>query len=273
MSGELLWGVTDGPDGTRAVVLPEDGAEARRLEQLARGGFWCARQAGGCGGRLVVSGGDGVRPSFRHTGHAPCVFARRGRTAGPAYDHLRYRSALAAWLTGQGHRPRLETVPGPDGHTGLRVVVAEAGAALEVQLAPLSDTAWRQRDDRLHRRFRQVTWLYGPDAEGAAATEASVRGVSLAVRRHDRGLLVGVRDVDDRTRWVRLAACHLTADGVTAPGVEEARAAHARRAAERQESARRVARQATRGAERAGAVRWDPPLWPLQLPAQAPGAG
>ena len=267
MSGELLWAVTDGPDGTRAVVLPEDRAEARRLEHLARDGFWCARAVGGCGGQLVVSAVDGVRPSFRHTGDAACAFTRRESAAGPAYDHLRYRSALTAWLTGQGYRPRLSTRPGQGGHSGLHVVVDEVGAALEVQLAPLPDTAWRQHDDRVRRQVGQVTWLYGPDADAAAATEASVRGVSFAVRRHDRGLLAGVRDVDGRTRWVRLSACRLTADGVVAPGAEEARALHARRVAERRDAARRVARQATRRAGRAGALLRESPLWPLSSPA------
>ncbi|MGR7026898.1 hypothetical protein [Geodermatophilus sp. URMC 62] len=261
MSHELRWAVTDGPDGTAAVVLPDDDASARRLAAQA-GGLWCAREAGGCGGELVVVHGRGVPPTLRHTGHTACAFGRGSRSAGPAYDHLRYRPALLAWLGGQGHRPRLCTVPDPGGHTGLHVVVDEVGAALEVQLAPLPDTAWRQRDDGLRRQVGRVTWLHGPDADVTAATEASVRGVSLALRRHDRGLLVGVRDADGRTRWVRLAACRLTADGVEAPGVEEARAVHARRTAERRVAARRAARRATAAGSLAGQL----PLWPLPSP-------
>jgi hypothetical protein len=126
--------------------------------------------------------------------------------------------------------------------------VDEVSSALEVQLSPLSDTTWRERDDHHRRRVRHVTWLYGPAAEPAASTEVAVRGVSLLLRRHDVGLAVGVRDVDDRTRWVRLAACWLTADGFWAPGMEDARVLHARRTADRQEAARRVAHQAARSA-------------------------
>ena len=258
-----MWAVTDGPDGTAAVVLPADDDAARRLEQQARDGFWCARGAGGCGGRLQVV--PGPRPAFRHTGEAPCALGRRADGAGRAYDHLRYRPALTAWLTAQGRDPRIARSPDPDGHPGLHVVVA--GTVLQVQLAPLTDTAWRERDDRLHREAAPVTWFYGPDAEAAAATEASVRGAGLLLRRHVRGLMVGVRDTDDATRWVRLTACRLTADGVIAPGLDEARARFARRRTERQEAARRVARQAARWSQRGGAVPWDVRTGTLPFPA------
>ncbi len=262
---ELVWAVTDGPDGAAAVELPADPGEARRLAGQARG-LWCARRAGGCGGPLRVVL-DGVRPAFRHTGDAPCRFVRRESTAAHAYDHLRYRTALTTWLTAQGHEPQVRTVPGPDGHAGLHVVVDALGAALEVQLAPLPDTAWRARDDRTRRTARSVTWLYGPQADGVAATEASVRGAALSLRRHDRGLLVGVREAGGGVRWVRLAACRLTVDGIAAPGLAEARAAHQRRAAARQDAARRVAREAGRWSQRAGAVPWDVRTGTLPFPA------
>ena len=153
-----------------------------------------------------------------------------------------------AWLTAQGHRPRVEKVVGRDGRTDLHVVVEDAGSALEVQLSPLSDTLWRQRDDRYRARAQHVTWLYGPSAEGAAATEVAVRGVSFALRRHGAALAVGVRDVDDHVRWVRLAACRLSADGFSAPGLEAAHARHAERVAERLEAVRRMARRGARTA-------------------------
>ncbi|PRY49986.1 hypothetical protein LY71_10422 [Geodermatophilus tzadiensis] len=262
MADGLRWAVTDGPDGTSAVELPADAVAARRLAEQARGGLWCARAAGGCGGRLAVVDGD--PPGLGHTGDDPCAFRRRPAAAGHAYDHLRYRPALLSWLTGQGHRPRVLRVPDAAGHPGLRLVVESLGAVLEVRLAPLSDTAWRARDDRARGAARSVTWLYGPDADAAAATEASVRGAALSLRRHDRGLLVGVRDAGGAVRWVRLAACSLTADGVTAPGLEDARAAHARRTAERQEAARRAARRPARrpARTRPGAAE-ELPLWPL----------
>jgi hypothetical protein len=261
--GDLTWAVTDGPDGTAAVELPGDDDAARLLEEQARGGFWCAREAGGCGGRLAVA--HGPRPAFRHPAGVPCPFRRRGDAAGAAYDNLRYRRPLTAWLTAQGHRPRVLRTPGRGGHPGLHVVVAGAGV-LEVQLAPLSDTDWRERDDRLHREAAQVTWLYGPDADVSAATEAGVRGAALLLRRHDRGLLVGVRDAGAAIRWVRLAACRLTADGLDVPGLAETRARHARRSTEREETARRAG-QAARRTERAAAAPWLPGFEPLPFPS------
>ncbi len=245
MSIELRWAVTDGPAGTAAVALPEDGTAARVLGLRPGSDFWCSREAGGCGGRLVLEARAGARPRFRHTGDAHCAFT--ACDAGPAYDSLRHRRALGAWLAAQGLRPRFEEVPG---RGGLHAVVPEVGCAVVVQLAPLGDTAWRERDDRSRRRVRHVTWLYGPAAEAAGDTELAVRGVAYAVRRHNTGLLVGVRDVGGGTRWVRLGACRLTADGFEAPGTAEARALHARRAADRHEAARRAARCAERGAQR-----------------------
>lgn len=254
MSSELLWAVTDGPAGTNAVQLPEDRSGARRMGAHP-GGFWCSGAAGGCGGRLVLQAGDGDRPSFHHHHHhhpahggARCRYADRGSEAERGYGHLRYQRALTAWLAAQGHRPTVQAVRGPDGSTDLHVVVDDVSHALEVQLAPLPDTVWRQRDDRSRARARHVTWLYGPAAEAAAATEVAVRGVALELRRHGAGLAVGVRDVDDRVRWVRLAVCDLDADGLHVPGTAEARALHARRSADRREAVRRVARQSARPA-------------------------
>jgi hypothetical protein len=138
-----------------------------------------------------------------------------------------------------------------DGPAGTAAVaLPEDGCAVVVQLAPLGDTAWRERDDRYRTLVRHVTWLYGPAAESAGDTELAVRGVAYAVRRHNTGLLVGVRDVGGGTRWVRLSACRLTADGFEAPGAGEARALHARRVADRREAARRAARSAERAAQR-----------------------
>lgn len=247
MSIELLWAVTDGPAGTAAVALPEDGAAARVLGLHRSSGFWCSREAGGCGSRLVLEVREGTRPHFRHPGEVPCAFAVSD--AGPAYEHLRYRRAVGAWLAAQGLRPRLEEVPGPPGSGGLHVVVPEVSCVVAVQLSPLPDTTWRERDDRYRRRVRHVTWLYGPGAESAGDTELAVRGVAYTVRRHNTGLLVGVRDVDGGTRWVRLGACRLTGDGFEAPGAGEARALHTRRAADRQEAARHAARCAARTAQ------------------------
>ena len=231
---ELRWAVTDGPAGTHAVALPDDGAAARLLVAHYRGRFWCSTEVGGCGGQLLA----GAR-GFRHAdGDAWCRFVEAD--AGPAYEHLRYAPVLTAWLAEQGFRARPRTLQSPDGAVHLQLVVDEVDAVLEVQLAPLSDVAWRERDDADRAQHRHVVWLYGPGAEQAAHTEAAVRGLALELRRQNRGLIVGVRDADGRVRWVSLTACRLTAEGFAAPGVEQARAAHLRRATERRVAARRA---------------------------------
>ncbi|MEX5720201.1 hypothetical protein [Geodermatophilus maliterrae] len=273
MSTELLWAVTDGPTGTHAVTVPEDRWAARRLQQ--HDDLWCARQAGGCGGRLVLRTGAGARPHLEHDGAVACAFTAAGGTgvlADRAYEHLRYQHVLTAWLSGQGHRPQVGETRHRDGSTDLHLAVGDAGQALEVALAPLPDVAWRRRDDRLRARFPHVTWLFGPAADTAADTEAAVRGVSLVLRRHGADLTVGVRDVAGGTRWVRLSACSLTADGLSVPGTDDARTLHARRRADREESARLRARQATRepgeggGGRRPAGRPWAALLPPLPFP-------
>ncbi|MBM7804353.1 hypothetical protein JOD57_000190 [Geodermatophilus bullaregiensis] len=272
MSTDLLWAVTDGPAGTRAVPVPEDPSAARRLQR--HDDLWCARQAGGCGGRLLLRTGAGARPHLEHDGPVSCAFAGGGGpSAERAYDHLRYQHVLTAWLSGQGHRPQVRTTRHRDGSTDLHLVVDDAREVLEVALAPVSDVAWRQRDDRLRARFPHVTWLFGPAAAAAADTEAAVRGVSLVLRRHGADLAVGVRDDAGGTRWVRLSACSLTADGFSVPGADDARTRHARRSADREESARLRARQATRepgrgarGRRPAAARPWTALLPPLPFP-------
>jgi hypothetical protein len=235
VDGELRWAVTDGPDGTHAVVLPDDRRGALALVAHYRGRFWCSTQAGGCGARLLA----GAR-GFRHSAtDSWCRFAHGD--AGPAYEHLRYEPALGAWLAAGRHQPRLRKLAGPTGAIDLEVAVADVDVLLVLQLSPLSDAAWRERDDAHRRQHRYVVWFYGPDAEGTAATEASVRGTALQLRRQGRGLVVGVRDADNKVRWVSLAVCRLTGDGVAVPGLDEARAAHRRRASERRQAARRAA--------------------------------
>ena len=282
MSSEFLWAVTDGPAGTNAVALPGNCGSARRLDRHYSGRFWCSREAGGCGGQLIVRVGDEPRPRFHHHADVRCRFTGRESDADRAYEHLRYQRALSAWLSAQGYRPRIAKVPGQDGRTGLHVALDDVGHVVEVQLSPLSDTDWRERDDHYRSHARHVTWFYGPPAEAAATTEVAVRGVAFALRRHNVGLSVGVRDVDDHTSWVRLGACRLTTDGFHAPGAEDARARHAKRTVERRELARRVAHESARqgapprragewaGRSSARARPWTSPLCPLPFPDEVP---
>lgn len=239
MAGELLWGVVDGPDGLDAVHIPDDRSDALLLKSRHLT-FWCGKEAGGCGGVLILAAGPVRRPYFRHHPDARCAFIGREAKAGPAYEHLRYQRALHEWLTRQGYSPVLEKTLGSDGRTDLHVVVDAVRHAIEVQLSPLSAASWRERDARYRRHHDHVTWLYGAAAEGGGATELSVRGVSFALRP---GPEIGVRDVDDGTHWVALADCRLTSAGFFAPGLEQAQALHNQREAEKAEARLRAAEE------------------------------
>lgn len=243
MASELLWAVTDGPDGTSAVALPDDRFEALAIKAKHHGAFWCTTEANGCGGSLILNAGEVRVPYFRHHPGAPCSFIGSESKAGPAYEHLRYQQAFAEWVIEQGYTPTLEKVLGTDGRTDLHVVVDQVSHAIEIQLSPLSAVSWQERDTRYRRRVDHVTWLYGPAAESAGASELSQRGLSFSLKP---GPEVGVRDVDDQTRWVPLASCRLTADGFQAPGVVEAKALHLQRQQEKVEAARLKAEQEER---------------------------
>lgn len=235
MATDLLWAATDGSDGVSAVALPADRMSALALRVNHGGQFWCTTQASGCGGVLILAAGEVRRPYFRHHPGATCSFIGREHAAGPAYEHLLYQQALQAWLAGQGYTAVLEKRLGQDGRTDLYVVVDAVSHALEVQLSPISTTAWQQRDAGYRRQVDQVTWLYGPSAEAASAAELSVRGVAVRLRP---GPQIGVLDLDGHTEWSDLTACRLTPAGLDAPGLAQARALAQQRQAEAEAEAR-----------------------------------
>jgi competence CoiA-like predicted nuclease len=238
MAGDLLLAVSDGPAGADRVDMPADRHEAIRLRERHSNRFWCSTEASGCGGGLMIAAGPVLRPHFRHRRDARCSFIGSESKAGPAYEHLRYQRALLRWLESQGHLPVLEKTLGPDGRTDLHVVVDAVRHSIEVQLSPLPANAWRERDAKYRRHHDHVTWLYGPSAEAAGATELSLRGVSFSLRP---GPHLGVQDVDQQTHWVELIECQLTPDGLFVPGVEQARALHRRREADANNAARQAA--------------------------------
>ncbi|MCW2904671.1 MAG: hypothetical protein JWO67_6936 [Streptosporangiaceae bacterium] len=248
----VVWAVIDGPRGTRAVELPDDKREARRLRGEYRNRFWCSTEVGGCGEALELNAGDVYRPYFHHRRGSVCAFIMDSDRAGRSYEHLQYQQALASWLVGQGYDPTLEKVLADDGRTDLHVVVNEVSHAIEVQLSPLSTAAWDMRNDRYARQVDHVTWLFGPGAKTIANTVTSLRGLSFALRP---GVQVAVRDMDDEIQWSPLTECRLTESGFYAPGIKEAQRLRARREAEREEAARLAAEKHERLAEREERVR------------------
>jgi competence CoiA-like predicted nuclease len=114
---DLVWAVTDGPDGLNAVSMPEDRYEALALKATHSELFWCGTAARGCGARLIVAAGPKNRPHFRHHVGSGCRFIDQPYRAGAAYEHLQYQRSLQRWLEEQGYRPTLERHLREDGRT------------------------------------------------------------------------------------------------------------------------------------------------------------
>ncbi|QCB92630.1 competence protein CoiA family protein [Cellulomonas shaoxiangyii] len=221
---ELRHAVTDGADGTAHVVAPAEREDALRLRIDHQ--FWCTTQAGGCGQQLELPAGPVRGPYFRHKrGASPCALLSSGRDVGGAYAHLAYQRELMAWLQGQGYVPTIEHTLDGAGRADLHVVVNGVEHTLEVQLTDLGSTAWRDRDDRYRGAVDQVTWLFGPAADGAASTQRAREGVTLRIGRDVQGVRVGVEvdgvEIDDS--WNALPACRMEAGGVWTPSLDQAR--------------------------------------------------
>ena len=252
MAGDLVLAVTDGPDGVEAIELPSNRWQAIEVRERHRNRFWCSTEAQGCGGQVLIAAGPILIPHFRHQKDARCSFIGHESKASPAYEHLRYQRAIQRWLATQGHDAVIEKTLGSDGRTDLHVVINSVRHSLEVQLSPLPSPAWRERDAKYRRHHDHVTWLYGPAAEAAGATELSLRGVAFSLRP---GPSIGVRDFDAGTHWAELADCRLTDRGLEVPGLEAALALHQHRKAEAAEAQRRLEDEAAERQQAADAQR------------------
>ncbi|WP_344145837.1 competence protein CoiA family protein [Nocardioides koreensis] len=247
--GELAHAVVDGPDGTHAVELSPVRAEALRLKLLHEESFWCSRQAGGCGGALVLAAGPIRVPYFRHHSGADCALAGDSARAARSYEHLHYQRALLAWLEAQGLSATTEHHLGPDGRADLHVIVHSRRHTIEVQLSPLGINEWRRRDEGYHRQVDHVTWLHGAGAETAAAAEQADRDHALHIRAGaGAGTAIEIGVVTNLTEvWSPLGECELRAEQFWTPHLEQALADLA---AAREESAARAAEEAADEARR-----------------------
>lgn len=278
----LAHAAVDGPDGIHAVVLPANRAEALQVKRRHDERFWCSTQAGGCGGNLLVAAGSIRVPYFRHRPGAGCALAADSARAARSYAHLDYQRALMAWLAGLGLQATIEHHLGEDGRADLHVVVHERRHTIEVQLSPIADSKWRERDERYRRQVDHVTWLYGPGAETAAATERAHRGHALLLRSTTAAVeSIGAQVAAERPRevevglatdlaesWCALKDCQLRFDGFWTPALDQSLAAVA---AARGAAAERSAEQAQRAAERlAATVAERAARMPLPVPAPAP---
>ena len=224
----LCHAVTDGPEGSDAVVLSVDRAAALLAKARHGRGFWCSSAADGCGAPLFVVAGPVRRPHFRHPSGSACAYARDARRAEAAYTHLAIQHALVRWLTTQGFTSRMEHVLVDGGRADVHVVVGDGAQTIEVQLSALPEDEWRRRDELYRSQVSCTTWLYGPDAEARAIDEVVQRHTALdvAAEVEEAGrwrVDIGTRDVDT-VAWDALADCKLTPDGIWTPHLDAARA-------------------------------------------------
>ncbi len=243
MVDELRLAVRNDADGDRVFRLSADRAGAlRSKDELRSQGthLWCSRQAGGCGGRLQINAGEVVRPYLKHTtGAGSCALAADITRAEHGYEHLLVQHTLRSWLEDQGLSVVLEkTIHG--GRVDLLVRIEELTHVLEVQLTPISNERWQARDAVYRHAAHDVTWLYGPRAESAAAREQALRGVAVHLDHHQER--IGIAEASTGTSWSPLSACRLDRRGFWTPGLDAAIAAH--EAAQRKELADRHVREA-----------------------------
>jgi hypothetical protein len=246
---KLVHAVVDGPDGTDAVELSPVRAEALALKKLHEESFWCSTQAGGCGGALVLAAGQIRVPYFRHRGGVDCALGGDSARAARSYEHLRYQRALLAWLEAQGLSATIEHDLGPDGRADLHVIVGARRHSIEVQLSPIGVNDWRRRDNGYHRQVDQVTWLYGPAAESAAAAQQADRGHALHIRAGEwpgTAIQIGV-STNLTQAWSPLGACELRPEQFWTPDLDQALV---ELAASREEAAARAADEAAEQARR-----------------------
>jgi Competence protein CoiA-like family len=259
--------VIDGPEGTDAVVVPDDRDAAIKLKDTPGIEFSCTTVAGGCGGTLLIAAGKLNRPHFRHRfSHeaASCALATDPDPdrAERSYEHVWYQHALRGWLNDQGLQADIEHTFDDMGRADLYVTVDEVEQTIEVQLSPITHAARQERTKRYKRYVEHVTWLYGPGAESASASERIERGVAFMIQRHpETGTVeIGVCGHSAKTAWHPLAACRLTKDGLWTPDLEQVlaanreelrkdqerqQAADERKAAEQEAARRRAAQRRT----------------------------
>lgn len=242
---KLSVAVSDGPQGTDVVLAPSERHEALELRQKHANKFWCSDQARGCGSRLTLTAGAILRPHFRHLrSDVACQHRLHPQAAERSYEHLHYQHALKAWLGSQGFEACMEHTFDEGGRADLHVIVEGLSHSIEVQLSPIGDETWGRRDEMYRQSVNHVTWLYGPNAESAAAREQALRGWSLLIAE---GVQLGVRGHTTQ-KSSPLDQCQMTPEGLLVPGLQEAKQEHeafvaSRRAAEQEAAAAAAARQ------------------------------
>ncbi|GAA4129713.1 hypothetical protein GCM10022215_42550 [Nocardioides fonticola] len=238
MSVLLSHAVTDGPNGTAFVILPEDADEARSLRSAYDRRFWCSTQGGGCGHLLDLVAGEVRANHFRHrAGEAHhCDLATEPEAIERSLLHLLLQTILADWLTAQGFDSTLEARLPDAGRADLRVDVHSGANTIEVQISSITVPQWESRDDRYRACVETVTWLFGSqisqaligeviNRRGVAFKIAHAHDVPLAELGRPEHILVGTTS-HSREDWHSLSDCQMTASGLWTPTSAKALAEH-----------------------------------------------
>lgn len=231
--------VTDGPDGTAVVVVPQDTDEARRLRRAHPRGFWCGTTGGGCGHQLELVAGDVRAKYFRHrAGEAHyCALADEPEAIERSLLHLLLQTILSDWLATQGLDSTIEAPLPEAGRADLRVTLGRLDHTIEVQISSIPVPQWTHRDQRYRGRVQTVTWLFGAQVSQALVAEALTDGGVAFKIAHDEHLplaevirpdhiLVGTTS-HTREDWHPLGECKMTLRGLWTPTSDLALAEHA----------------------------------------------
>lgn len=284
MDNKSRFAVTDGPDGIRWVKAPDDPEVARGLKSRHGSQFWCAKRAGGCGGRISLHAGD-IR--VVHFAHHPgegthCPFRWDLEAEERSYLHLALQLTLQAWLRGQGIESTLEMTLEHGGRADLHISAVDlTGTAqtLEVQLSPIKAEHWSARTALYLRSVQTVSWIFGGQVADPVINETCRRqGYALRVRLSEsagtegldvhspESIEIGTQTSPGLTDWACLTQCNLTGSGLMTPFTQAAIDQHA--ALLRPAPSYEVRPASRPGAGDSGGARVRPPGHPTTQPSQ-----
>lgn len=245
MDNKSRFAVTDGPDGIRWVKAPDDREVARTLKSRHGSQFWCAKRAGGCGGRISLHAGD-IR--VVHFAHHPgegthCPFRWDLETEERSYLHLALQLTLQTWLRRQGIECTLEMRLEHGGRADLHISAVDlTGAAqtLEVQLSPMRAEHWSARTALYLRSVQTVSWIFGSQVADPVLNEACrEQGYALRVRLAEsaaaegrdihspESIEIGTQTSHGLVDWACLTQCSLIGSGLMTPFTQAAIDQHA----------------------------------------------
>ncbi|MET8946788.1 competence protein CoiA family protein [Streptomyces sp. NPDC004542] len=202
------------------VFLPMDADDFASFMRLhPERSFFCGTLLGGCGRKLAPKQYRDRKCHFAHVAGAVDCRRTDGDEAGA--DHLYIGRALADWLKRQKQRAAQPAYK-PKGHQVRDVVdvAYDTGRLIRVQLARRSKREWETSDAELRVRRPQLDWIFGPDSL-LANWQVDRTGYALRVQCRSLGATriveIGTQFPDRPVKWVPLAQCTLSPQGIVTP--------------------------------------------------------